>query len=93
MTFEPTNDIDGEDEPPRTSHPCPGCGQTAPGHLFACRDCSDLLPPKLRRRANRAHRQNGPQETLQAATQYLARHTPPTAENDAVTAHLDRITR
>ena len=90
MTFE---SVEYPDEPESTSHPCPGCGKTAPGHLFACRACSDLLPLKLRRRANRAHRQSGPQETLQAATQYLARHAPPTAESDAVTAHLDRITR
>ncbi|HEY0935901.1 MAG TPA: hypothetical protein VGD91_19445 [Trebonia sp.] len=85
--------IDWGDDPEPTEHPCPGCGQPAPGHLFACRACTPLLPLKLRRRANRAWRQDVTDAATQAATQHLARHTPPTAESDAVTAHLDRITR
>lgn len=75
-----------------TSHPCPGCGQPAPGHLFACRTCTATLPPKLRKRANRAWRQNEA-AGLQAATAYLARFTPPAAETTTVSAYLDRITR
>jgi tRNA(Ile2) C34 agmatinyltransferase TiaS len=96
MTFEPIDwpdDDDDDAEPEPTTHPCPGCGQNAPGHLYACRACTATLPPKLRRAANRAWRQGGPDAPLQAATQHLARPTLPSLETATVSTHLDRITR
>lgn len=89
MTFEP---IDWDDEPEPTAHPCPSCGQPAPGHLYVCRTCTAALPLKLRWRANRAWRQGGPDAPLQAATQHLARTSPPAVDTAAISAHLDRIT-
>lgn len=91
MTFESIDN--GGDAPEPAAHPCTGCGAMAPGHLFACRNCTATLPLRLRRAANRAHRQGGPAAPLQAATQYLARTAPAAAETPAVAAHLDRITR